>query len=142
MLFSCHPKVNQYQKISNTLRVKTGKWVIEDHYPNENYKSAGRYKVNEKVGVWRTYLNGKIYQKDRYKGNVICTKIFHPNGKLAQKGQSKTNTNKDSVVWFYFGKWSYYDDNGKLDHIKIFYKNKKSDSINCRDNKTKCLIIR
>ena len=142
ILSSCQPKLNQYQKISKTLQVKTGKWIVEDNYPNEKYKSIGRYKMNEKIGTWKTYLNGKIYQKDCHRDSIIYTKRFYPNGVLAARGQSKTIVKKGYFLWFYSGKWRYYNKKGKLDYIKLFYKDKGYDSINCKADKAKCLNIK
>lgn len=142
ILFSCRGKINQYEKTSSKTVVKTGKWIVEDDYLGETYRSIGHYRKGVKIGHWRTYLNGRILQKDCYKDSMTFTKIYHTNGKLAQKGQSKTIVGYQSIFWFYEGKWSYYDTAGQLDYIKIFHPNKGSDSINCKMNKRKCLISR
>lgn len=62
ILVSCKSDVNQYQTIKKNVQSKTGKWVEKDDYPDQKYVSIGKYKSGEKVGIWKVYLNDKIYQ--------------------------------------------------------------------------------
>ena len=60
ILISCKSEVNQYQTIKKNVQLKNGKWIENDDYPDQKYVSIGRYKMGEKVGIWKVYLNGKI----------------------------------------------------------------------------------
>ncbi len=142
MLISCKSEVNQSQTIKKNVQLKTGKWIEEDDYPNQKYVSIGKYKKGEKVGVWKVYLNGKIYQKDRFKDSLTYTKFYYPNGKILKKGVSKTIKDSKSIFWYYEGKWKFYDENGKLEYIKIYHRDSnKNDSIDCKSQKKKCVKL-
>lgn len=130
LIFSCSPsKINQYIKVEGEVQRRDGKW-IEEYSSNEgNLISKGSYKNGEKVGVWKTTLNGNAYQKDRYRKSITRTKVYYPSGKIREKGQSKTEIKDDFRHWYYNGDWKYYDENGKLWYIKRYYGNNKFDSI-------------
>lgn len=133
ILISCKSEVNQYQTIKKNVQLKTGKWIEEDDYPEQKYVSIGIYKRGEKVGKWKIYLNGKIYQKDRFKDSITHTKFYYPDGKILKKGVSKTIKDHKSIFWYFHGKWKFYDENGKLEYIKIYYRDSnKTDSINVK----------
>ena len=133
ILISCKSEVNQYQNIKKNVQVKTGKWIEQDDYPDQKYVSIGKYKKGEKVGVWKVFLNGKIYQKDRFKDSITHTKFYYTNGKTLKKGISKTIRDHKSIFWYYDGKWKFYDENGNLEYIKTYYKDSsKTDSINVK----------
>ncbi len=132
-LISCKNEVNQYQTVRKNVKLKTGKWVKKDDYPDQKYVSIGKYKKGEKTGVWKVYLNGALYQKDKFKDSITRTKFYYPDGKILKKGVSKTIEDHQTILWYYHGKWKFYDDNGKLEYIKTYYKDSnKTDSINIK----------
>lgn len=134
-LISCKNEVNQYQTVRKNVKLKTGKWVEKDDYPDQKYVSIGKYEKGEKTGVWKVYLNGALYQKDKFKDSITRTKFYYPDGKILKKGVSKTIEDHQSILWYYHGKWKFYDDNGKLEYIKIYYRDSnKTDSINIKKN--------
>jgi hypothetical protein len=47
-------------------------------------------------------------------------KIYHKNGKIRERGQTKTNENDNTMHWFYDGAWKIYDENGKHIFTKIY----------------------
>ena len=57
------------------------------------------------------------------------TKLYHLNGKIMEKGQSKLDVSDVQRHWYYFGDWKYYDEKGKLKYIKKYANGKKIDSI-------------
>ena len=133
ILISCKSEVNKYQTIKKNVQLKTGKWIEEDDDPEQKYVSVGKYKMGEKVGKWKVYLNGKIYQKDRFKDSLTHTKFYYPDGKILKKGVSKTIKDHKSIFWYFHGKWKFYDENGKVEYIKIYYRDSnKTDSINVK----------
>lgn len=128
-LYSCKTKVNQFKSVENKRQLREGKW-IEKYSVNEGELIAvGKYKMGEKVGVWRTKFQNKLYQKEVFKNDLIKTKTYYPDGKIKEKGQSKTEISKNERHWYYFGDWKYYDEKGKLLYIKKFENGKKVDSI-------------
>lgn len=121
--------INQYREISDSHRQRHGKWIEKDSVENAEYVMKGKYKMGEKTGVWKTYLNGKLYQKDKIKDSITITKVYFPNGNIMEKGQSKLIVKDHLRHWFYYGNWEYYDKNGKLEYIKKYQDNNKVDSI-------------
>ena len=127
VLISC--KINSYEQLPNHQKKKTGRWIEKDDYPQQTFLSIGRYKKGEKKGVWKTYRNGKLYQKDVIKDSVTTTILYQENGKRQAKGQTKRISKPGSVHWFYFGDWIYYDEKGNPSYIKTYNKDKSTDSI-------------
>lgn len=126
---SCSTKTNQYLKTKGLQQQRHGKWVEKDNIGEDQYLMKGKYRNGEKIGLWKTYLNGKIYQKDRIKDSITFTKIYFPNGKTEVKGQSKLTINDDYRHWRYVGDWKYFDAAGKLLYVKKHQSNGKVDSI-------------
>ena len=128
-LFSCHSKVNQYVRTGDKVQKRNGKWVEDYSSSDGELIAVGKYKIGEKVGVWKTSLSGKKYQKDKIKNDITYTKFYFPNGKIMEQGQSKLEITDSYRHWFYFGDWKYYGENGKLKYIKKYADGKKVDSI-------------
>lgn len=125
-LTSC--QINQYENSQNS-RKRTGKWIEKDSTENGLFLSKGSYKHGEKIGVWKTYLNNKRYQKERIKDTITDVKIFSDNGKIAIRGKTKLIITDKERHWFYEGKWKYYDKNGKLYLIRNYLNGQKIDSL-------------
>lgn len=126
---SKNQKINQYSKDEKGTRQRSGVW--EEEYTSDIGKLIGRgkYKNGQKVGLWVTKYQDKIYQKERFKKNISKVKIYHSNGVLREKGQTKTNDNGKQVHWFYDGPWKIYNENGKLIYTKIYKQGTPLDSI-------------
>ena len=93
-LISCTAKtgkINQYAKDNNGVRQRNGIW--EEKYASDigELIGKGKYKNGQKVGLWVTKYQDKVYQKERFKKNISKVKIYHKNGVLREKGQTKTN---------------------------------------------------
>lgn len=128
-LSSCNKSVNQYIKNSGNSQQRHGKWVEKYPVNDGEMVASGKYKNGEKTGVWKTFYNHQLYQKDKTINGVTKTKIFHPNGRIMEKGQSRLDVTENGRHWCYYGDWKYYDENGKLEMIKKYDKGKKTDSV-------------
>lgn len=130
VLSSCKTKrLNQYVLTENKHQKRHGKWKEEYSADQGTLTAVGKYKMGEKVGVWKTTFEDKLYQKDKIRKSVTKTKLYHPNGKIMEKGQSKLDISDVQRHWYYFGDWKFYDENGKLRYIKKYADGKKIDSI-------------
>ena len=126
---SCAPlKINQYTK-EGKIQKRDGKWVETNPTEQGDFVSKGRYKMGNKVGVWKTNIDGVKFQREAFRRDLIKTKVFHPNGIVKIKGQSTTETTDDYIHWFYKGDWKHYNENGKLIYIKKYHQGKPLDSI-------------
>lgn len=126
---SCQTKTNQYIKISDKVQKRHGKW--KEEYPTEEGTliATGRYKMGEKVGVWKTYLGDKLYQTEKIRRKKIKMFVYYKNGNIMERGQSKLDISETERHWYYFGDWKFYDENGKLKYIKKYTDGKKKDSV-------------
>lgn len=130
VITSCKTKeINQYKKFPDNTQKRHGKWKEEYSSDQGNLIAVGKYKEGEKVGVWRTTFEDKLYQKDNIRKSVTNTKLYYPNGKIMERGQSRLDISAVQRHWYYFGDWKYYNENGKLKYIKKYADGKKVDSI-------------
>ncbi|SEN08385.1 hypothetical protein SAMN05421856_11447 [Chryseobacterium taichungense] len=129
VLVSCKTKINQYVKDEKKVSKRDGKWKEEYSADEGILHATGKYRMGEKVGVWKMNLNGRKYQKDVIRKGITRTKRYFPNGKIMEKGQSKIDISENERHWFYYGPWEYYNDTGKLLYIKIYNQGQKTDSI-------------
>lgn len=126
---SCQTKMNQYIKISNKVQKRHGKWKEEYPVDKDTLVTFGRYNKGERVGVWKTFLGKKLYQKEKIGKKQTKMFVYHQNGNIMERGQSKLDISENERHWYYFGDWKYYDENGKLKYIKRYIDGKKIDSI-------------
>ncbi|WP_449387068.1 hypothetical protein [Chryseobacterium lineare] len=126
---SCKTKMNQYVKDEKKVSKRDGKWKEEYSSDEGTLNAIGKYRMGEKVGVWKMTLNGHKYQKDVIRKGITKTKRYFPNGKLMERGQSKIDISENERHWYYFGDWKYYDEKGNLRYIKKYADGKKVDSI-------------
>lgn len=129
LTMSCQTKMNQYVKVGEKSKKRHGKW--KEEYPtNEGTLVAvGKYKKGEKVGVWKTYFDNKLYQKEHIRKNITKIKRYFPTGTIMEKGQTRLEISQNERHWFYSGDWKYYDDKKNLRYIKKYEKGKITDSI-------------
>ena len=130
VLSSCKTKrLNQYALTENKHQKRHGKWKEQYSADQGTLTAIGKYKMGEKVGIWKTTFENKLYQKDKIIKNITKTKLYHPNGIIMEKGQSKLDISDVQRHWYYFGDWKFYDKNGQLRYIKKYADGKKIDSI-------------
>lgn len=129
IFISCKTEMNQYVKLTDKLQKRHGKWREEYSSEMGTLIAVGKYKYGEKMGVWKTVFQDKIYQKDKIRKSVTKTKLYFPNGIIMESGQSRLDISDDKRHWYYFGDWKYYDENGKLKYIKKYSDGNKVDSI-------------
>lgn len=115
-IFGCKSKRNQ---IVNHQRV--GKWITIDTL-DSIYITKGRYHKDFEIGTWKHFYNGRLIRKSKYHKKYCFTTFYYPNGKIMNKGRSKTETNDTLIHWYYYGKWHFYNSKGELDSIKTYKK--------------------
>ena len=113
---------------------KQGIWIETVVMDSVKYKSKGRFRNNNEIGKWKYFENGKKVKKEIFKENYTIKTFYHPNGKIASTGHTKTNENAKMLHWFYDGIWKFYDEKGQLIRIKIY---KNSDLISDKEQPPK-----
>ena len=99
---------------------KEGLWIENYTNGSDEYKSIGKYHLDDPIKKWRYFLKGKIIKKEKYNHNICKTTNYFENGKIQSKGQTRTTTDSIETHWFYDGDWKYYDENGKLTTIRKY----------------------
>ena len=122
-------KINQHSIDKKGVKLRNGLWIEKYSSDIGELQGKGKYKNGEKVGLWVITFEDKIYQKERFKKFTSKVKVFHQNGKLREKGQTKTLVNDVSRHWFYYGTWKYYYENGKHIYNKVYKDETHIDSI-------------
>lgn len=103
--------------------MRYGIWIEKFNLDTiDYYKNKGRYKLDDKKGIWRYYQNKVLIKKEYYKKDSCLRINYHLNKKIASIGYTKTEINDKLIHWFYSGKWLYYDQNGKLIETRIYNK--------------------
>ena len=115
-IFSCNPKINQTVK-----KQREGKWIIIDTL-DSIYIAKGKYRNDKEIGTWRYFYNGHMIKNEKYRKSFTKTTFYHSNGKIMKRGKTKTETNTLETHWYYYGKWHFYNKEGKLDSIKFYTK--------------------
>lgn len=113
---SCKSKINQ---VVNQQR--EGKWITIDTL-DSIYITKGKYKKGIEKGTWKYFYNNRLVKKEKYNKGICNTTFYHPNGKIAKKGNTKLESNSIEDHWYYTGKWAFYNPKGKLDSTKIYKK--------------------
>lgn len=131
VLVSCKNvvKTNQYTKDSYGIMRKNGVWIEKVSSDIGDLQEKGKYKNGNKIGLWKTTFQRKIYQKEKFKKQGSVVRIYHENGKIAKKGQTKTELSNNSIHWFYTGVWKFYNEKGKLIYTKTYNNGSVVDSI-------------
>ena len=124
VIIGCRTKLNQ-----TINHQKEGLWIEYDTLQYV-YKTVGKYHKNEQTGTWKYYYNSKLVRKEKYNKSICKTKLYYPNGKLEKKGYTQLDAKNDTLHWFYFGEWKFYNTNRKLVKSTIYTKGKTADSLN------------
>jgi antitoxin component YwqK of YwqJK toxin-antitoxin module len=122
-IISCKTKINQMVN-----HQREGMWITTDTL-DSIYVTKGRYRKGAEIGTWKYFYNNRLVQKEKYCKSICKTTFYYPNGKIMKKGTTKMESNAEGDHWYYFGKWSFYDKNGKLDSIEDYKKENTTDQI-------------
>ncbi|WP_410878284.1 hypothetical protein [Myroides sp. DW712] len=99
-----------------------GRWVYKTKVEGKIREVVrGRYDHNGfQKGTWRYRYNGKLYKKQQFKDSIAYTTYYHPNGKIAEKGQTKLLSTPTGLHYFYFGSWFIYDTKEQLIYVRHY----------------------
>lgn len=118
-LIGCSPRLNRLNKNKQ----RTGKWVTYADKENTIKTFEGRFKNG--VGVGKAYyytLQGVLFKKEVARFKKLKTTTYYPNGVVKSKGNAKIENLPDRIHYYYYGKWSNYNEKGEL--VKYEYYNK------------------
>ena len=113
----CNKNVNRY----NANGKPHGKWV---YMMNDKPQSYGCYKDGVPVGKWIIFnADGSKCVKKRYFQNKIREVWYYKSGRVEAKGWSKLILDDPvEIIYYWDGKWKFFDEKGKLQKISIYVK--------------------
>ena len=115
MLASC--KINQRKN-----HLREGRWIEKHELDSVKYVAKGKFRHDEEIKTWKYFANKKLVKKEVYKNGVCQVINYHPNGKIASIGKTRSELTATERHWFYFGDWIFYDENGKIESIGYYEK--------------------
>lgn len=100
-----------------------GLWITYADAGKKIILNKGRFKNGIPQGKW-VYNNtkGQLDRKEVYRGKKIKIKHFHGNGKCAVSGKAELVNEENKLHFYYYGKWKYYDENGRHEKTALFEK--------------------
>lgn len=113
LCFGC--KIN---RTKNHLR--EGRWVEKYKLDSIHYTAKGKFRHDEEINTWKYYAGKKLVKKEVYENGICLMTNYHPNGKIASIGKTKSQLTESGRHWFYFGDWIFYDENGKIMSIGYY----------------------
>ena len=133
------------QKMINRLNrhgQRTGKWIVYLDSAKTKKSTEGRYRKGNPVGKFYYYtMEGILERREISRFKVLKTTLYYPDKTIRFKGKARIDNETDKIHYYFFGKWKYYDEQGKLlkycyyekgKLIKTVYadkKNRTSDSL-------------
>lgn len=120
-LFSFSQKINRLNKHGE----RKGKWIIY-HDSLKTIKSfEGRFMKGNSVGRAYYYnFEGGLDRRDIHRKRYIKTTFFNNNGSKNMEGRSRIENLPERVHFYFYGRWKYYDENGKLVKYGYYEKGK------------------
>lgn len=119
VMMSCAPRKINVTKNQQPI----GLWISYADSSKTKFFTKGKFKDGVQVGKWiYNSPNGNLERIEIYKGENITIKEYQDNGKLALKGKAKIVNEEKKLHFYYYGKWNYYFENGKLQKIGWFEK--------------------
>jgi hypothetical protein len=104
---------SQTNKLNKNLQ-RTGKWVTYDDSLKTIKSFEGRFRNGNPVGKSIYYFNGKVDRIEKKRFRKLETTLYYADGKIKAKGCARL-VNGDSLMhYFFYGKWKYFDEKGKL----------------------------
>ncbi len=106
---------NRYHRATQE---RHGPW--REYFDNEERHLAnrGRYRQGLPVGRWHTYspsgAREHTEQFHRTPYGLVTIAYYHPNGRVAKRGQARYRAEPTGAHFFWFGEWQRFDAAGKL----------------------------
>lgn len=101
---------------------RQGPWCAYYDSADTRLASRGHYRHDKPTGRWRYYrYTGALDHTERYqRGQRIRMRYYHPNGRLARRGQAQVEVGADSVRFYWQGLWQLYDSVGRASGWELY----------------------
>lgn len=113
---------NKYNKYGK----RKGRWIIYTDSAKTKKLSEGRFRNDKAVGKWFYYTPAGVKErKEIYIFKKLKTTLYYPDGTVSLKGSARIEVLPDKIHYYFFGKWKYFNEDGKS--VKyVFYDKGKS----------------
>lgn len=110
-----HCCYSQHHNRYNRHKERTGKWIVYADSAKKIKSTVVRYRNGNAVGRGYYYTSeGYLGRKEIVRFNRIRTSFYYPNGIKRLKGKARIESRGDTLHYFFYGRWKYYDEKGKL----------------------------
>lgn len=104
---------------------RTGKWItyIDDAKKIKSFE--GRFRNGISTGKCYFFTNDGILERreiNRFK--KMKTTFYYPNGKVKLKGNARIENTTEEIHYYFYGKWTTYNDSGALVKNQYYEKGK------------------
>jgi hypothetical protein len=112
-------KINQLNRSGE----RTGRWITYADTSKKIKTMDARFKNGLAVGKSLYYYSdGTLLRREVKRFKKIKIKIYHPNGKLSQKGNARIDILPEKVHFYFYGQWKNHDTTGKLISYSLYEK--------------------
>lgn len=119
LLSSCSHHLNRLNKNGQ----RTGKWItyMDDEKKVKSFE--GRFRNGLSVGKTYYYdTKGVLDRKEVARFKKLKTTFYYPTGLVKSKGQARVEVLPDKIHYYYYGKWSSYNEKGVLEKYEYYNK--------------------
>ena len=94
---------------------RQGRWIVYTDTSKTLKLVEGRYRNGNSVGKFKYYtMQGVLERKEISRFKKLRTTFYYPNGSVRLKGKARIENTPEKIHYFFYGKWRYYDEKGKL----------------------------
>lgn len=94
---------------------RQGRWIVYTDTSKTLKLVEGRYRNGNAVGKFYYYtMQGVLERKETSRFKKLRTTFYYPNGTVRLKGKARIENTPEKIHYFFYGKWRYYNEEGKL----------------------------
>jgi hypothetical protein len=117
LLFS--QKINKNNKHGK----RVGKWVVYLDSAKKIKSFEGRFRNGRPVGKALYYtIDGVLERREITRFGKLRTTLYYANGIKSMKGEARIDDLPDRIHYYFYGRWKFYDEEGKLIRYSFYEK--------------------
>lgn len=94
---------------------RTGRWLTYLDSAKTIKSFEGRFRNGNTVGKSYYYTTtGVLERREINRFKVLKTTFYYPNKTVRLKGKARIDDLSDKIHYYFYGRWKYYDEDGKL----------------------------
>ena len=99
-----------------------GRWQLYYDEARTKPLTRGHYRRGQATGRWYYYTPaGSLVRQEHHRPHGLSDlTYYHPNGRVARRGQAHVADEPDGLHFYWFGEWLSYSDNGTLQKIETY----------------------